>query len=46
LENLLIEEKEDYEDEKVIELLCIGAKIGESILHTGELHVLKQKEAI
>jgi hypothetical protein len=45
-ENLLIEEKEDYEGNKLIELLCAGAGIGEVILHTGAIHVLKYKEAM
>jgi hypothetical protein len=42
----LIEEKEDYEGNKLIELLCAGAGIGEVILHTGAIHVLKYKEAM
>jgi hypothetical protein len=38
--------KEDYEDNKLIKLFCVGAGIGEGILHTGKLHVLKYKEEI
>jgi hypothetical protein len=43
LEYLLIDEKENYEDEKLIELFCVGAGIGEGILHTDDLHVLEYK---
>jgi hypothetical protein len=42
----LIEEEENYKDNKLLEILCVGAGIGEGILHTNELHVLKYKEAM
>jgi hypothetical protein len=46
LKNLLIEEEENYEDNKLLEILCVGDGIGEVILHTNELHVLNYKEAM
>jgi hypothetical protein len=42
----LIEEEENYEDNKFIEFLCVGAGIGEVNLHTDELHILKCKKAM
>jgi hypothetical protein len=42
----LIEEKEDYEGNKLIELLFGGTGIREGILRTIEIHVLKYKEAM
>jgi hypothetical protein len=42
----LVEEEENYEDNKLLEMLCVGAGIREGILHTNELHVLKYKEAM
>ena len=45
--NLLIEEVNDnFKNDNLIELLCVGAGIGEGILHTGKLHVLKYKDAL
>jgi hypothetical protein len=47
LDNLLFKEKQEKsKNEKLIEMLCIGAGIGEGILHTGELHVLNYKSAM
>jgi hypothetical protein len=43
---LIEEEEENYDDNKFFEMLCVGAGIGEGILHTNELHVLKYKEAM
>jgi hypothetical protein len=42
----LIEEEENYKDNKIIEMLCVSAGIREGILQTNELHVLKYKEAM
>jgi len=47
MENLLYEENSDYAREKTNdEMILIGAGIGEGILHTGELHVMKFKDAM
>ena len=47
MENLLLEEVDKkFKKDESIELLCVGAGIGEGILHTGELHVLKYKDAM
>jgi hypothetical protein len=47
LKNLLIEEEEEnYDDNKLLEILCVDDGIGKGILHTNELHVLKYKEAM
>jgi hypothetical protein len=46
LKNLLIEEEENYEENKLLEMICVGAGIGAGILHTNELYVLKYKEAM
>jgi hypothetical protein len=43
---LFEEEKEKPKNDNLIEMLCIGAGIRESILHTGELNVLNYKNAM
>jgi hypothetical protein len=43
---LFKEEQEKTKNNNLIEMLCIGAGIGEGILHTGELHVLNYKNAM
>jgi hypothetical protein len=43
---LFEEEQEKSKNDNLIEMLCIGARIGEGILHTGELHVLNYKNAM
>jgi hypothetical protein len=45
-ENGVLEIYNTFSSNEFIELLCVGAGIGEGILHTGELHVLKYKDAM
>jgi hypothetical protein len=42
---LVEEEQEKLKNDNLIEMLCIGAGIGEGILHTGKLNVLNYKNA-
>jgi hypothetical protein len=47
LDNFLFEEEQEKsKNDNLVEMLCIGAGIGEVILHTGELHVLNYKNAM
>jgi hypothetical protein len=43
---LLEEDDEEIQKDESIELLCVGAGIGEGILHTGKLHFLKYKDSM
>jgi hypothetical protein len=44
LDNLLFEEEQEkFKNDNLIEIICIGAGMGEGILHIGELHVLNYK---